>query len=156
MTRLVPLRRSLLVRLLATSLLIAVCAIAATAWLAVQLTKQAVTQEQSRTLSADTDIYDALIEYAATHDSWDGAQSKVARLADLTGARIALTTPGRKPIAGSPEDALDAAVVSDVPTATVDPSMSHEVAQPSDFERSVVRWRRAVTLDTPAPRSDAA
>jgi two-component system sensor histidine kinase BaeS len=121
MTRLVPLRRSLLVRLLASSLLIAVCAIAATAWLAVQLTKQAVTQEQSRTLSADTDIYDALVEYAATHDSWDGAQSKVARLADLTGARIALTTPGREPIAGSPADALDAAVVSDVPTATVDP-----------------------------------
>ena len=121
MTRLVPLRRSLLVRLLATSLLIAVCAIVATAWLAVQLTKQAVTQEQSRTLSADTDVYDALIEYAATHDSWDGAQSKVARLADLTGARIALTTPDRKPIAGSPADALDAAVVSDVPTATVDP-----------------------------------
>ena len=80
MTRLVPLRRSLLVRLLATSLLIAVCAIAATAWLTMQLTKQAVTQEQSRTLSADTDIYDALIEYAATHDGWEGAQAKVARL----------------------------------------------------------------------------
>jgi two-component system sensor histidine kinase BaeS len=121
MTRLVPLRRSLLVRLLATSLLIAVCAVAATAWLAVQLTKQAVTQEQSRTLSADTDIYDALIEFSATHDSWDGVQSKVARLADLTGARIAVTTPDRRPIAGSPADALDAAVVSDVPTATVDP-----------------------------------
>jgi len=121
MTRLVPLRRSLLVRLLATSLLIAVCAVAATAWLTVQLTKQAVTQEQSRTLSADTDIYDTLIEYSATHDSWAGAQSKVARLADLTGTRIALTTPDRRPIAGSPADALDAAVVSDVPTATVDP-----------------------------------
>jgi two-component system sensor histidine kinase BaeS len=121
MTRLVPLRRSLLVRLLATSLLIAVCAIAATAWLAVQLTKQAVTQEQSRTLSADTDIYDALIQYSATHDSWDGAQSKVTRLAELTGARIAVTTPDRRPIAGSPADALDAAVVSDVPTATVNP-----------------------------------
>ncbi|MFG1605100.1 sensor histidine kinase [Actinoplanes sp. NPDC049265] len=121
MSRPVPARRSLLVKLLATSLLIAVCSIAATAWLAVQLTKQAVTQEQSRTLSADTDIYDALIEYAATHDSWAGAQAKVARLADLTGARIALTTPGRRPIAGFPADALDAAAVSDVPTATVDP-----------------------------------
>lgn len=114
-------RHSLIARLLATSLLIAVCAIAATAWLTMQLTKQAVTQEQSRTLSADTDIYDALIEYAATHDSWDGAQAKVERLADLTGARIALTTPDRRRIAGSPVDALDAAVVSAVPTATVDP-----------------------------------
>lgn len=121
MTRLVPLRRSLLVRLLATSLLIAVCAIAATAWLTMQLTKQAVTQEQSRTLSADTDVYDALIEYAATHESWDGAQAKVTRLAELTGTRIALTSPDRRPIAGSPDGALDAALVSDVPTATVDP-----------------------------------
>ena len=99
MSRLVPLRRSLLVRLLATSLLIAVCATAATAWLTTQLTKRAVTQEQSRTLSADTDIYDTLIEYAATHDGWDGAQAKVVRLAELTGTRIALTTPtgGRSP-----------------------------------------------------------
>jgi len=121
MSRLVPLRRSLLVRLLAASLLIAVCAIAATAWLTMQLTKQAVTSEQSRTLSADTDIYDALIEYAATHENWDGAEAKVARLAELTGTRIALTTPDRAPIAGSPAGALDAALVSDVPTATVDP-----------------------------------
>lgn len=120
MTRLVPLRRSLLVRLLATSLLIAVCAIAATAWLTMQLTKRAVTQEQSRTLSADTDIYDALIEYAATHDGWDGVQAKVARLAELTGTRIALTTPDRRPIAGSDAGALDTAVASDVPTAQVD------------------------------------
>jgi two-component system, OmpR family, sensor histidine kinase BaeS len=117
----VPLHRSLLVRLLATSLLIAVCAIVATAWLAVQLTKHAVTQEQARTLSADTGVYDALVEYAATHDSWDGAQAKVTRLAELTGTRIALTTPDRRPIAGSPASALDAAVVSDVPTARVDP-----------------------------------
>jgi two-component system, OmpR family, sensor histidine kinase BaeS len=62
----VPLHRSLLVRLLATSMLIAVCAIAATAWLTVQITKRAVTREQSRTLSADTDVYDAMIAYAAT------------------------------------------------------------------------------------------
>ena len=121
MTRRVPLHRSLLIRLLATSLLIAVCAITATAWLTMRLTKQAVTQERSRTLSADTDIYDALIEYAATHESWAGVAPEVARLAELTGSRIALTTPGRRPIAGSPSDALDAAAVSDVPTAEVDP-----------------------------------
>ncbi|WP_305787171.1 sensor histidine kinase [Symbioplanes lichenis] len=117
----VPLHRSLLTRLLAASLLIALCAIAATAWLSVQLTKRAVTHEQSRTLSADTDIYDALIEYAATHDSWDGAGSKITRLGELTRSRIALTTPGRTLIAGSSPDAADAVAVSEVPTATVDP-----------------------------------
>ncbi len=121
MSRLVPLRRSLLVRLLATSLLIAVCAIAATAWLTMHLTKRAVAQEQSRTLSADTDIYDALIEYAATHDSWDDAQARVVRLAELTGTRIALTTLDRQPIAGSDSGALDTAVASEVATAQVDP-----------------------------------
>ncbi|WP_306214059.1 sensor histidine kinase [Actinoplanes sp. RD1] len=117
----VPLHRSLLVRLLAASVLIALCAIAATAWLSVQLTKRAVTHEQSRTLSADTDIYDALIEYAATHDSWDGAGGTITRLGDLTRSRIALTTPGRTLIAGSAPDAADAVAVSEVPTATVDP-----------------------------------
>ncbi|TQS43485.1 sensor histidine kinase [Cryptosporangium phraense] len=117
----VPLRRSLVVRLLATSLLIAVCASAATAWLSTELTRRAVTQERSRTLTSDTDVYDTLIEYAATHPDWSGAESTVRRLADLTGSRIALTDARRRVIAASPADAADAAAVSDVPTATVDP-----------------------------------
>ncbi|AGL16303.1 cell wall metabolism sensor histidine kinase WalK [Actinoplanes sp. N902-109] len=116
-----PFSRSLLARLLATSLLIALCAIAATAWLTMQLTKKAVTQEQSRTLSADTDIYDAFIEYAATHQNWDDVQTTTTRLAELTGTQIALSTPDREPIAAAPATALDAAVTSDVPTAQVDP-----------------------------------
>jgi two-component system sensor histidine kinase BaeS len=114
----VPLHRSLLVRLLTTSMLIAVCAIAATAWLTMQITKRAVTGEQSRTLSADTDVYDTMIAYAATHHSWDDVSVTVRRLAELTGRRIVLTTMDRKPIAGS---TADAAIVSAVPTATVDP-----------------------------------
>jgi two-component system, OmpR family, sensor histidine kinase BaeS len=109
MARRVPLHRSLLVRLLATSMAIALCAIASTAWVTVQLTKRAVTQEQSRTLSADT------------HDSWDGVDATVRRLAGLTRSRIALTTPDRRLIAGSSPDAGEAARVSEVPTATVDP-----------------------------------
>ncbi|MFI5843509.1 sensor histidine kinase [Catenuloplanes sp. NPDC051500] len=121
MGRAVPLHRSLLVRLLATSMLIAVCAIAATAWLTVQLTTRAVTQEQSRTLASDTDVYNAIIGYAAGHDSWAGAEELVRRQADLTGTRIALTTPDRGLIAASSPDAAEAVAASDVPTATVDP-----------------------------------
>jgi two-component system, OmpR family, sensor histidine kinase BaeS len=121
MARAVPLHRSLLVRLLATSMLIAVCAVAATAWLTVQLTKRAVTQEQSRTLASDTDVYNAIIGYAAGHDDWAGAEELVRRQADLTGTRIALTTPDRELIAASSPDAADAVAASDVPTATVDP-----------------------------------
>jgi two-component system sensor histidine kinase BaeS len=111
----VALHRSLLVRLLATSMLIAVCAIAATAWLTVQLTTRAVAREQSRNLSADTDVYDAMIAYAATHDTWDGVDATVRRLADLTGRSIVLTTADRTPISGTPPSP------SDVATATVDP-----------------------------------
>ncbi|WP_033339630.1 sensor histidine kinase [Catenuloplanes japonicus] len=117
----VPPHRSLLVRLLATSMLIAVCAVAATAWLTVQLTTRAVTVEQSRTLASDTDVYNAIIAYAAGHDSWNGAAELVRRQADLTGTRIALTTPDRALIAASSPDAADAVAASDVPTATVDP-----------------------------------
>ncbi|MDP9799447.1 two-component system sensor histidine kinase BaeS [Catenuloplanes nepalensis] len=121
MPRAVPLHRSLVVRLLATSMLIAVCAVAATAWLTVQLTKRAVTQEQSRTLASDTDVYDAIIAYAATHDRWDGVDELVRRQAELTGTRIALTTPARGLIAASSADAPATVAASDVPTATVDP-----------------------------------
>lgn len=116
--RRVPPHRSLLVRLLATSMLIAVCAIAATAWLSVRITTRAVTQEQGRTLSADTDVYDTLIEYGATHNGWDGVDGTVRRLADLTGRRIALTTMSRIPIADS---ATGPAPPATVQTATVDP-----------------------------------
>ncbi|GAB7048347.1 sensor histidine kinase [Catenuloplanes indicus] len=119
--RAVPLHRSLLVRLLATSMLIAACAVAATAWLTVQLTTRAVTQEQSRTLASDTDVYDAIIAYAAEHDRWDGVDALVRRQAELTGTRIALTTPDRVLIAASSPDAPAAVAASDVPTATVDP-----------------------------------
>jgi two-component system sensor histidine kinase BaeS len=119
--RAVPLRRSLQVRLLGTSMLIAVCAIAATAWLTMQLTKRAVTQEQTRTLSSDTDVYDAIIAYASGHDSWAGVNTLIRRQAELTRTRIALTTPDRNVIAASSSAAADATPNFDVPTSTVDP-----------------------------------
>ncbi len=113
-----PVHRSLIMRLLAASMLIALCAIAATAWLAVRITTRAVTQEQSGALSADTDVYDALIEYGATHTGWDGVRVTVRRLADLTGRRIVVTTMDRAVIADSAGGPL---LPGTVPTATVDP-----------------------------------
>ncbi|GAA0222060.1 HAMP domain-containing sensor histidine kinase [Cryptosporangium japonicum] len=117
----VPLHRSLLIRLVATSMLIAVCAVAATAWLTTELTRRAVVPEPSRALTADTDIYDALIGYAATHRTWAGVDGVLRTLAERTGRRIALTTPDRRPIAAAPADAITAVAVSSVPTAAVDP-----------------------------------
>ena len=54
--RRMPLRKSLLVRLLITSVLIAVCSVAATAWLAVQTTTRAIREEQGQVLADDMDI----------------------------------------------------------------------------------------------------
>ncbi|WP_328783602.1 HAMP domain-containing histidine kinase [Streptomyces canus] len=99
----VPLHRSLLVRLLASSLLVALCAITATAWLAVRTTTSAIRQEQGQVLSDDTDIYKTLTDYAAVHPSWDGVTRTISRLADRTNRRITLTAQdhGRRTIADS-------------------------------------------------------
>ncbi len=67
-----PLRRSLLGRLLAVSALVAACSVAATAWIAVQTTSGAIKQEQGQNLTADARIYDTLLEYAARNPTWDG------------------------------------------------------------------------------------
>ncbi|MHA6763849.1 sensor histidine kinase [Streptacidiphilus sp. PAMC 29251] len=126
MPRSVPLRRSLVVRLLATSVLVAVCSIAATAWLAVKSTSRAIEQQQSQALSQDARIYSTLLSYAATHHSWDGVGPAVTELARGTGRRIALTTSARLPLADSaPADAsplpLQASAVVD--PLNVDPSL---------------------------------
>ncbi|MGQ4729232.1 sensor histidine kinase [Streptomyces sp. Ju416(a)] len=96
-----PLRRSLLGRLLAVSALVAACSVAATAWIAVQTTSGAIRQEQGQNLTADARIYDTLLEYAARNPTWDGVGATVRKLARESGRRIALTTQGRQPLADS-------------------------------------------------------
>lgn len=68
-----PLRKSLLGRLLAVSVLVAACSVAATAWLAVQTTSGAIKQEQGQNLTADARIYNELLGFAAGHP--DGTTS---------------------------------------------------------------------------------
>jgi two-component system sensor histidine kinase BaeS len=93
--------RSLLVRLLAVSVLVAVCAIAATAWLASTTTSGAIQQEQGQALSDDSKIYQGILGYASTHPNWGGVGRLVTAYAQITGHRVALTTPNRVPIADS-------------------------------------------------------
>lgn len=114
----VPLHRSLLVRLLATSVLIAVCSVAATAWLAARTTSSAIQQEQGQLLSSDTQIYDTLVGYAATHRDWTGVGPTLHRLAEHTGRRITLTTQNHRPLATS---AASAATLPTRASAVVDP-----------------------------------
>ncbi|WP_406491200.1 HAMP domain-containing histidine kinase [Streptomyces sp. NBC_01604] len=97
----IPLRKRLLVRLLIASGLIAVCSVAATAWLAVETTTRALREEQGQVLADDMDVLSRLSGYAAAHPDWTGVEKTVRELSAKTGRRIALTTADRTPIADS-------------------------------------------------------
>ncbi|MFG2589525.1 sensor histidine kinase [Streptomyces sp. NPDC048438] len=127
-----PLRKSLLGRLLAVSALVAACSVAATAWLAVQTTSGAIEQEQGRNLAADTRVLDALLAYAAEHPSWDGVGPTVKELADASDRRITLTTQSRQILA-------DSAAASSSPPPALPPQASAvvdplSVAAPSEAD----------------------
>lgn len=123
----IPWHKSLLVRLLLTSIAIAVVSVGATAWLAVQTTTRAIQEERGQVLSDDTDILRQLSGFAATHADWDGVQSQVRALSRTMGRRIALTTEAGHPIADSaaPGTALPARA-----SATVDPLNTDTYTEP--------------------------
>ncbi|MFD4768754.1 sensor histidine kinase [Streptomyces niveus] len=115
-----PLRRSLLGRLLIVSVLVASCAVAATAWLAVQTTSGAIRQEQGQDLSSDAKIYNTLLGYAATHPRWEDVEDTARELARTSQRRIVLTTEDRRPLF----DSAGASSVAPLPaqaSAVVDP-----------------------------------
>ncbi|MFB0614525.1 sensor histidine kinase [Streptomyces sp. AGS-58] len=114
----IPWRKRLLVRLLFGSALIAVCSVAATAWLAVTTTTSALKEEQGQDLAADNRILARLSGYAATHPDWAGVRHTVHELAARTGRRIALTTADRTLVADS---APRGTPLPPRPAATVDP-----------------------------------
>jgi two-component system sensor histidine kinase BaeS len=114
----VPARHSLVTKLLATSILIAVAAIAATAWLATRTATRAISQERGRSLTEDKGVYDMLVAYAATHPDWSGAPDLIqARAAELD-RRITLMTQDRAVIADS---AAGPSLRTARPSAIVDP-----------------------------------
>ncbi len=88
-----PWRRSLFVRLFALAAVIVVIAVAATTWATVNATTVAVRENQQESLHADAQAYDQLVEYAATHRSWEGAASLVRDLAGDAGHPITVTDP---------------------------------------------------------------
>ncbi|MET7986092.1 HAMP domain-containing sensor histidine kinase [Streptomyces sp. NPDC005281] len=127
MSRALPLRKSLLVRLLITSVLIALCSVAATAWLAVQTTTRAIQEEQGQVLAEDMDILRQLSGYAATHPDWSGVAGTLRAISHRTGRRVALTAGDRTPFADS------AARGTSLPpraAATVDPLRTDTYTEP--------------------------
>ncbi|MDH6132327.1 two-component system sensor histidine kinase BaeS [Kitasatospora sp. MAA4] len=136
MRRRVPLRKSLLIRLLAASILVAVCSVAATAWLAVNTTSQEIQQEQVQTLSGDAGIYETLLGYAATHQNWDGAAAVLAGLTKQTGRHIALTNQSRQPVGGSA-----------APHASPVPSNASAVIDPLDVDQTLAPGGTTTRID---------
>ncbi|MFI9557735.1 sensor histidine kinase [Nonomuraea endophytica] len=109
-------RSGLRVKLLAASVLVAVCSVAATAWVVGTLTSGAIQQQRGQALAEDTRVYDTLLAYAARHPAWNGVDRIVADLAAKTGRKITLTTHDRRPIAASAPGTPPA-----TPSAVVDP-----------------------------------
>jgi two-component system sensor histidine kinase BaeS len=70
-------RRSVLVRLLAVAVLVAVCSIAATAWLATQLTRASIASDQGQELATDYQIYAELLSYATRNRDWSDVDGVV-------------------------------------------------------------------------------
>ncbi|MEV8373559.1 ATP-binding protein [Kribbella sp. NPDC056861] len=95
-------RRSVLVRLLAGAVLIALCSIAATAWLAARSTSVAIQEQQGQALAEDAKIYNVLLGYAATHRTWSGIGKEISQLSADTGRQITLTYRDRRLISGQP------------------------------------------------------
>ncbi|MEV6180858.1 HAMP domain-containing sensor histidine kinase [Streptomyces sp. NPDC052015] len=144
----IPLRKRLLVRLLSASALIAVCSVAATAWLAVTTTTRALREEQGQALADDMDILARLSGYAATHPDWKGVQATVRALSAQTGRRIALTTADRTLLADS---APRGTSLPPRAAATVDPlrtdTFSERGAQLSGTDPRVVGPYRLTTTE---------
>jgi two-component system sensor histidine kinase BaeS len=99
--RRVPVRHRLITRLLVTSVLIAIAAIASTAWLAARTATRAISHEQGRALVDEKGAYEAFVGYAATHPDWSGASEPVRVQAAKLGRRITLMTEDRTVIADS-------------------------------------------------------
>ncbi|MGP4013378.1 sensor histidine kinase [Streptomyces sp. 4N124] len=148
MSERIPLRKRLLVRLLIASGLIAVCSVAATAWLAVATTTRALREEQGQALAADMEVLAELSGYAATHRDWRGVAATVRELSAQTGRRIALVTPDRRTIADS---APPGTSLPPTAAATVDPlrtdTYSERGAQLSGTDPRVVGPYRLTTAE---------
>ncbi|WP_431903474.1 sensor histidine kinase [Nonomuraea sp. bgisy101] len=93
--------RSLFVRLLTSSAVVAVCSITATAWLAASSTSGAIQREQGQTLASDSRINNSLLGYASRHSDWAGVAATLRDLAAQNSRRIALATENGTLIADS-------------------------------------------------------
>ncbi|GGU13401.1 HAMP domain-containing sensor histidine kinase [Lentzea flava] len=142
-------RRSVFTRLLVVVVLIAVCSIAATAWLATQLTKASIAREQGRELASDNRIYAALLLHATTHRDWSEVDGLIRSLAgELPHRRIVLVTKDGRTVVDQGGDggelpatasavvdalAVDPVLVPDAPADRIDKRVLGPFRTPIDF-----------------------
>ncbi|SMC90785.1 sensor histidine kinase [Lentzea albidocapillata] len=105
---------SVLARLLAASVLVALCSITATAWLAAQSTSTSIKQELGNALAGDAATYQTLITFAVEHRDWNGVALHPGK------GRLILTTADRKVIADTGTN-LDPGQLPAVPSAVINP-----------------------------------
>ncbi|MFI6177729.1 sensor histidine kinase [Nonomuraea sp. NPDC051191] len=131
--------RSLFVRLLTSSAVVAVCSITATAWLAANSTSGAIQREQGQTLASDAQINNSLLGYASRHPDWSGVAATVRDLAAANSRRIALTTEKGALIADSASagTALPARVSAVVDPLAVDVTLVPGAAEDRIDPRAV-------------------
>jgi len=142
-------RRSVFTRLLVVVVLIAVCSIAATAWLATQLTKASIAREQGRELASDNRIYAALLLYATAHRDWSEVDGVLGSLAEEhPNRRVVLVTKDGRTVADQGGDggqlpatasavvdalAVDPVLVPDAPADRIDKRVLGPFRTPIDF-----------------------
>jgi two-component system sensor histidine kinase BaeS len=142
-------RRSVFTRLLVVVVLIAICSIAATAWLATQLTKASIAREQGRELASDNKIYATLLSYATGHRDWSEVGGWLESLAtEHPHRRIALVSKDGRTIADEGGDgaqlpataaavidplAVDPVLVPDAPADRIDKRVLGPFRTPIDF-----------------------
>jgi two-component system sensor histidine kinase BaeS len=115
---------SVLARLLAASVLVALCSITATAWLAAQSTSTSIKQELGNTLAGDAATYRELITFAVEHRDWNGVAPQPGK------GRLILTTADRKVISDTGTN-LDPSQLPAVPSAVINP-LELDLAQAPD------------------------
>ncbi|MFJ8958612.1 sensor histidine kinase [Lentzea sp. NPDC102401] len=115
---------SVLARLLAASVLVALCSITATAWLAAQSTSTSIRQELGDALAGDAATYRELVTFAVEHRDWNGIALKPGK------GRLILATADRKVISDTGTN-LDPGQLPAVPSAVIDP-LELDLAQAPD------------------------
>jgi two-component system, OmpR family, sensor histidine kinase BaeS len=121
-------RRSLLLRLLALSLAVALGAVGATAVLATYSTGAQLKGEldaSASLLEADQSIFAELMAYAGNHTDWGDVDQVVRQAAERTGRRVAVTAPDGTVIA----DSAHGAELPSVPSATIDVASGNYLAK---------------------------